>query len=152
MNRLLVLIKKNEEIVSYIFWGILTTVVSWCSYSALVWLFDSLKLSEMISVISSNMFSWIMAIVFAFVTNKMFVFKSRSWKREVLIPETVKFIWARVFTGVLELVLVPFLVFVGLNQTIFGIQGMLSKVIVTILVIIVNYIFSKKFIFKKASK
>lgn len=149
MNKLLVLIKKNEEIISYIFWGFLTTAVSWCSYSAFVWLFGSLKLSEMISVTSSNLFSWIMAIIFAFATNKIFVFKSKSWKREVLIPETVKFVGARVFTGVLELVLVPVLVFLGLNQTIYGVQGMLSKVIVTIFVIILNYFFSKLFIFKK---
>lgn len=152
MNKLLVLIRKNEEIVLYIFWGILTTIVSWGSYSVFIYLLNCLQFSEIFSVVISNIFSWVSATIFAFATNKIFVFKSKSWQRKVLIPEAIKFVSTRAFTGALELVLVPILVFMGLNQTIYGVQGMLSKVIVSVFVVILNYIFSKMFIFKSSLK
>ena len=63
--------------------------------------------------------------------------------------EFTKFLSARILTGVLEMAGVPLLVSLGLSVAIFGIEGAVAKIIVTIAVIILNYVFSKLFIFKK---
>lgn len=152
MKKLLALAKKNEELISYLFWGVLTTVVSWGSYSLFIWFLQRFQLAEIFAVSVSNVLSWLSATVFSFVTNKLFVFNSKSWKSSIFIPEAIKFVTTRLATGALEMILVPGLVLIGLNQTIFGVQGMLSKILVSIFVVILNYIFSKIFIFKNTQK
>ncbi len=130
-----------KEAIDYLFWGGMTTVVSWGSYSLFVLLGAS--------VFWGNAGSWVCAVTFAFVTNKLWVFGSKSWAGNVVFPELGKFLSSRVATGVFEMVAVPALVTVGLNQTIFGIDGMVSKVVVSVAVIVLNYILSKLFVFKK---
>ena len=130
-----------KEAIDYLFWGGMTTVVSWGSYSLFVLLGAS--------VFWGNVGSWICAVSFAFVTNKLWVFQSKSWAGSVLIPELGKFLSSRVATGVFEMVAVPALVALGLNHTIFGIDGMVSKVLVSVIVVILNYILSKLFVFKE---
>ena len=130
-----------KEAIDYLFWGGMTTVVSWGSYSAFVLLGAS--------VFWGNVLSWICAVLFAFVTNKLWVFQSKSWAGNVLLPELGKFLSSRVATGVFEMVAVPALVALGLNHTIFGIDGMVSKVLVSVIVVILNYILSKLFVFKE---
>lgn len=148
MNKIFTYIKKQSEIISYLFWGVCTTVVSWGSYTLLMCFLDDFQVLEVVAVMISNVFSWVCAVIFSFVTNKIFVFKSKSWKKDVFVQEAVKFVTTRFVTGALEIVLVPALVFVGLNQKVFGIDGMLSKIVVSIFVVILNYICSKIFIFK----
>ena len=130
-----------KEAIDYLFWGGMTTVVSWGSYSAFVLLGAG--------VFWGNVLSWICAVLFAFVTNKLWVFQSKSWAGNVMLPELGKFLSSRVATGVFEMAAVPALVALGLNQTIFGIEGMVSKVLVSVVVVILNYILSKLFVFKK---
>ena len=146
---------KYREIISYLFWGVMTTVVSWVTYSLLISLFGTeaklsvFGISVSLNVALANLFSWLCAVLFAFVTNKLFVFRSRSWKSEILWPELWKFISARIVTGVIEIIAVPTLVPIGLDQEIFGIAGSWAKVIVSVAVVILNYVFSKLFVFKK---
>ncbi len=155
MDKIMILAKKYREIIAYLFWGVMTTIVSWGSYSIFALLFQ--KYDKMIClftlnismvVLLSNVLSWICAFLFAFVTNKLWVFESKSWKAEVWLPEFGKFFSARAFTGILEILAVPLLVGLGMSQTIFGIEGMAAKVLVSILVVLLNYVFSKLFIFK----
>ena len=129
-----------KEAIDYLFWGGMTTVVSWGSYSLFV-LFGT-------GVFWGNVLSWVCAVLFAFVTNKLWVFNSKSWEGSVLFPELTKFLSSRVATGIFEMIAVPALVAIGLNQTIFGIDGMVSKVLVSVIVVILNYILSKLFVFK----
>ena len=152
-------IEKYKEIISYLFWGVMTTLVSWFSYSLFALILRGQADSVMILgfrtsmvVLVSNILSWICAVSFAFVTNKIWVFHSRSWEAGVFMPELGKFISARLITGVLESVLVPLLVAVGLSQTIFEIEGMAAKVVVSVLIVVLNYIFSKLFIFKRGKE
>lgn len=149
------LLEKYKEILSYLFWGVMSTIVSWGTYSLFASLLKGntsdvniLGLHMSMVVLIANVLSWICAVAFAFVTNKLWVFNSKSWKREIFFPELWKFISARLVTGVLEIVSVPVLVSVGLNQTIFGIEGIVAKILVSVLVVILNYVFSKLFIFK----
>lgn len=155
MKQILELLKKYREIISYLFWGVMTTIVSWGTYSLFAILFKGLNtefslfgLKISVVVLIANILSWVCAIVFAYVTNKLWVFNSKSWEIKVVLPELSKFISARLVTGVLEIILVPLLVGIGLSQTIFGIEGMAAKVFVSVLVVVLNYIFSKLFIFK----
>ena len=129
-----------KEAIDYLFWGGMTTVVSWGTYSLFVLLGAS--------IFWGNALSWVCAVLFAFVTNKLWVFQSKSWEGSVLFPELVKFLSSRVATGFFEMIAVPALVAIGLNQTIFGIDGMVSKVLVSVVVVILNYILSKLFVFK----
>lgn len=150
---------KYREIVDYLFWGAMTTVISFVSYSLFVIIFGAILgenaavllfgMSFSISITLANILSWICAVAFAFITNKLFVFKSKSFAFSVAFPELTKFLSARILTGVLEMAGVPLLVSLGLGMTIFGIEGAVAKIIVTIAVIILNYVFSKLFIFKK---
>ena len=130
-----------REAIDYLFWGVMTTAVSWVSYSLFVLLGAS--------VFWGNAGSWVCAVSFAFVTNKLWVFRSKSWAGAIVLPELGKFLSSRVATGVFEVIAVPALVALGLNQTVFGIDGIVAKVIVSVVVIVLNYILSKLFVFKK---
>jgi putative flippase GtrA len=135
------IIEKYKEIISYLFWGVMTTVVSWGTYSLFVTVIQSVSVA--------NILSWICAVVFAYVTNKLWVFQSREWAFCTIIPELLKFVTARLATGLLEIVGVPLLVYLGLNQRIAGIEGMAAKVFVSVIVTILNYVLSKLLVFRK---
>jgi uncharacterized membrane protein YfhO/putative flippase GtrA len=130
----------HKEVISYLFWGVMTTLVSWISYSIFVTLMQSVSIA--------NVLSWICAVLFAFVTNKLWVFQSKEWAFRIMIPEFLKFVTARLATGVMEIVGVPLLVYLGLDQKIAGIEGMAAKVLVSIVVIILNYVLSKLLVFR----
>ena len=150
------LIRKYHEAASYVFWGIITTAASWMIYSIFAIMFQGLRLNVTLFgcpmpllVLLANVLSWVFAMLFAFVTNKIWVFHSNIWKKRVVLPEFGKFVSARAATGILEIIMVPFLVGMGVAQTVFGIEGMAAKIIVSIFAGVLNYILSKRFIFKK---
>jgi putative flippase GtrA len=156
MKVIIELMKKYEEMISYLFWGVMTTIISWGTYSIFATIFKNqisvinlFGVQMSVVVLISNVLSWIFAFLFAFVSNKLWVFRSKSWKLDVCVPEFAKFFSARAVTGVLEIVSVPLLVSVGLNQEIFGVEGMVAKILVSVAVVVLNYVFSKLFIFKK---
>ncbi len=145
---------KYKEIILYLIMGVGTTVVSWVCYAIFVSVFsiNHTVFGFNIDVLVSNALAWICSVAFAFITNKILVFESYSWKLKFVIKELLLFISARIITGIIEILGVPFLVGIGLDQTIFGIEGMLSKVLVSIIVVILNYVFSKLFVFRKDKK
>ena len=145
MDKLKSLFIRNKEIIMYLVFGFSTTVVSWGSYGLFV------KTLGM-SIEAGSVLSWVCAVIFAYITNKLWVFESKSFKPDTVIREVITFFGSRLITGILEIVAVPLLVKIGLSQTIFGIEGMLSKVIVSVAVVILNYVFSKLLIFKNNSK
>ena len=136
---------KHKEIINYLIFGGLTTVVSWGTYSLFV------KAIGM-SVSVGNILSWICAVLFAFVTNKLFVFESKTWQPATAVREFVSFIGARLATGVIEWVGVPFFSTHGLTHPLFGVKGLLAKVVVSIVVLILNNLFIKFLVFFKKEK
>lgn len=143
------LLKKiiNREMFDYIVFGVLATVVSLVTF----WLFDKLLGSKYALI--SNVISWIITVTFAFFTNKFFVFHSKSMESKTLLKEIISFTSARLFSlGVEEggLAIAQFL-FHADKKTYFGVIGgmMIAKVILQIIVVIINYVFSKLFIFKE---
>lgn len=151
MNTIKNLFFKYKEIIMYLVMGVATTVVNWIVYALAISLINTnLVIKDFdFDLLISNITAWIISVIFAYVTNKIFVFESHSWKLAFIAKEFALFVSARLITGVLEIVGLPFLVSLGLDQTIFGIEGMVSKVLISVLVVILNYIFSKLIIFKK---
>lgn len=145
MEKLKNLYFKYREIINYLIFGAMTTAVSWGTYSLFV------KAVGM-SVSVGNVLSWICAVLFAFVTNKLFVFESKTWAPATALREFFSFIGARLATGVIEWVGVPFFSTHGLTHPLFGVKGLLAKIVVSIVVIILNYVFSKFLVFIKKDK
>ncbi len=141
MKRIKELIIKYKEILLYLIFGGLTTAVSWSSYALFVLVG--------LGVTASNALSWVCAVAFAFVTNKLFVFASRSWAVKTLLREAGEFFGARIVTGLLTMVGVPLLMRIGLDQSILGVDGMVAKITMSVLEVLLNYIVSKLVIFKK---
>ena len=130
------LIEKYWDVLTYLFFGVLTTVVNYLvylpCYNILGW-----------SAGISNILAWTISVGFAFVTNKPFVFKSHDWSWNVVWPELCKFLGCRIGSGVLETVIL--MVAVDWLQW----NGNVWKLITAVLVIILNYIGSKLLVFKK---
>lgn len=130
------LYEKYKEILLYVFFGALTTVVSFGSF----WLFAGpLGIHEL----TANVISWVLAVAFAYITNRIWVFSSKVESKTGMVREAASFFGGRLVTLVFEeLVLLIFATWLGYNE-------MLIKVIATIGVLILNYIISKLIVFKK---
>ena len=127
---------KYEDIISYLFFGVLTTLVNYMIYlPCLYWLQLSASLS--------NIIAWVVAVAFAYLTNKPFVFKSHDWSAKTVIPELSRFISCRIGSGVLETAIL----FVTVD--LLGWSVFLWKLFTQVLVIVLNYIGSKLLVFKK---
>ena len=129
-------LKLTKELVLYVVFGALTTAVSFVSYYVCNSVLG-------IHYLWSNIISWVLAVLFAYVTNKLFVFDSKGLKGGALFREFVAFIVARLISlGIEELGLY---LMIGL----FHADENLSKLLMQVIVVIANYVFSKLFIFKK---
>ncbi len=124
------------EGVRYVLVGAATTALSVFSY----WLcYTPLAIPN----VPSTVISWVLAVAFAFFANKVFVFQSRSFKGGTLLKEGVSFFGARIATGVLEVALMYLLV------DLLNFNGTAMKLAVNLVVIVLNYVLSKLFIFNK---
>ena len=144
MTSMIDLYKKHQETILYLIVGGLTTIVNWGTYAILVQLGVEINLS--------NIISWIVGVTFAFVMNKWFVFRSRCLIPIVVLRELGSFFAARVFTGVIAIVLFPIVYALGMDQTFMGIDGFVAKMFTTIIEIILNWVFSKYLIFDLTKK
>ena len=128
-------IKKHRQLIAYFFWGGGTTVVNFGTY----FLFTRVIVLD---YVAANVIAWAASVLFAFLVNKTLVFHSGSWKWNVLLPEFGKFVGARVFSGGFETMLLWLCVVAG------QLQDGVVKIPVSIFVVILNYLFSKLFIFR----
>ncbi len=133
-------LKKYRDVLSYLFFGGLTTVVNYLVYLPC---YNLLQLSAAVS----NVIAWIFAVAFAYLTNKPFVFKSHDWSREAVLPELAKFVGCRIGSGLLETALI------FLTVDLLTWNGNIMKLVLSVLVVILNYFGSKLLVFrtKKAS-
>ena len=127
---------KYRSIIMYIFFGGCTTIINLATY----YLFHNVL---SISNVPATIIAWLLAVIFAFVTNKLWVFDSKSWEKNVLLHELWTFFAARIATGIFDVVIMYLAVDVmNMNSTIW-------KLISNIIVIILNYIASKLVIFNR---
>ena len=132
-------IRKYWDIISYLFFGVLTTLVNYFIYFPL---YNWLRLSATVS----NLIAWIFAVAFAYLTNKPFVFKSRDWSKETVIPELTKFVGCRLGSGALETAII------WLTVDMLQWNGNLMKIFFSVLVVALNYVGSKWLVFAKKEK
>lgn len=136
MEKIMALIRKYWDVLTYLVFGVLTTLVNYVVYLPV---YNSLGLSAAVS----NMIAWVVAVAFAFLTNKPFVFRSHDWSAKVVLPELSKFVGCRLASGVMETVIL--LVTVDL----LGWNGNIWKIITSVAVVILNYFASKLLVFRK---
>lgn len=129
------LILKYREMISYLFFGGCTTLVNIVSYYVS---YDVLNISN----VNSTVIAWIISVLFAYVTNRAYVFKSTA-KGKAILLEMLSFFACRILTGVMDVAIM----YVAVD--LFKWNALLWKILSNILVIIANYIFSKIFIFRK---
>ncbi len=143
MKKIQELFIKYKEIIMYLIFGVGTTAVNWIIYTVIV------VSGREVNLTVANIIAWVGAVAFAYITNKLWVFESKSWNPKIVWKELGMFLSARIFSGIFEIGLFPVLVWMGMNQSIFGVEGMLAKIVIGVLVIVLNYIFSKLLIFRK---
>lgn len=134
MEKIRSLLREHREIVSYVFWGGMTTLVNYTTYFLLTRQFD-------VYYAYANAIAWAVSVLFAYVTNKLFVFRSREWGWKAL-RELWQMVTARIFSGLLEMGALMLFV-----EVLHFPDGPV-KIVVSVVVVIVNYVMSKWIIFK----
>ena len=145
MKRLWELFTKfiKSEIFRYLFFGGLTTIVSLGSYFIAARLIAGGGELSTLQAQVANIISWVFAVAFAYITNKIWVFNSKTTALRDIVREIVSFVGARVFSLVVESG------WLALSMELMGMNDFVAKVIGQVVVVVLNYIFSKLFIFKK---
>ena len=132
------IIKRNREIISYLIIGVLTTIVSLISYYLLT--ITILSPNYPLEITIANIISWIISVLFAYITNRKYVFQSKD---KNILKEASKFTLSRVTTLIIDILLM--FIFVSILHF----NDKIIKLLVQIIIIILNYIFSKLLVFKK---
>ena len=130
------LLKKYIDIIPYLFFGVCTTAVNIVSYWVCA---HPLSVNTMISTI----FAWVLAVCFAYITNRKWVFHSDVMGGSNIIKEAISFFGCRLATGVIDWACM--FIFVEL----FDLNDMIIKIVANVIVIVLNYVASKLFVFKK---
>lgn len=139
MKKILFLLEKYREVISYLFFGGMTTLVNYIVYLPC---YNILHLSGALS----NAIAWVAAVAFAYLTNKPFVFKSHDWSAKTVVPELTKFVGCRVGSGLVETAII----FITVDLLRFN--GNIIKILTSILVVILNYVASKLVVFRKSER
>ena len=140
IERIKKLYNNYKEIVNYLIIGVLTTVVSLVSFYLIrIFVFTS---NSQFDIQLANVISWVLAVLFAFVTNKKYVFESKSTGYQKFL-EMIKFYVSRLTTLGVEMFVM------WLLTSPLKVDDMISKIIVQFIIVILNYVFSKLFVFKK---
>ena len=136
MQRIWNLVKEHWDMVIYLVFGVLTTVVNYLVYLPLYNLAGC-------SAAVSNVIAWAAAVAFAYLTNKPFVFRSHDWSLGTVIPELGKFVSCRLASGAMETAII------FLTVDLLRWNGNIWKLVTSVLVVIFNYFASKLLVFRK---
>jgi putative flippase GtrA len=150
MKTIKTLFIKYKELIMYVIFGVLTTLVNFGAF----WIFTKILGED--SYLINNAIAWVVGVVFAYITNKLFVFDSKSWNLKLVTREVVEFFGARVLSFLVEeggmLLFISILGFGEKSLELLGftITGQfIVKILLAVIVVVLNYIFSKFFIFRK---
>ena len=124
------------EMLLYILFGVLTTAVNVLSFGLLR---DVLQWR----LLTANTAAWVLSVAFAFITNKLFVFRSKSFAPDLVFRELVSFVGARLFSLAVDTA------GMWLLADVLSWNDWLAKILMNVIVVVINYVFSKLFIFKK---
>ena len=136
MAKLKELLARYRSLILYAVFGALTTLANMAAY----WLcFDVSGIPN----VPSTIIAWVLAVSFAFITNKLWVFGSRSFDAKTLRHEIPSFFGARLLTGLLDVLIMY------VTVDVLGWNAMVWKLVSNVIVIVLNYIASKLLIFRK---
>lgn len=130
--------RKNRELLLYVVFGLLTTIIGIGIYYILT--IFILNPNNSIELQMANIISWIVSVLFAYVTNRLFVFRS---KNKAKLKELSSFFTTRIITLFMDMVIM------GFGVSIFNINDRLVKIVSQVIVIVSNYLFSKIVVFNK---
>ena len=136
LNRIVMLLRKHRELVSYVFWGVMTTIVNYVVYFLLT---EGLQ----VYYLTGNVIAWAISVLFAYFVNKLYVFQSRDWAWRVALRELWQMVASRLFSLGLEMAIMWFFV-----DTLHC-NHLIVKLAANVVVVIVNYVLSKFIIFKQ---
>nr|WP_288306950.1 GtrA family protein [uncultured Romboutsia sp.] len=129
------LFAKYKQTILYLIFGVLSTIVNILTYA-----FCTRNLN--IEFLISNWIAWIVAVLFAYITNKFFVFESKKINIKFLIKELSSFVSCRLLSGIIEMILMYTMI------SLMSLNDFIVKIITNVVVVILNFIFSKLIIFK----
>ena len=138
MDKLKALFIKYREVISYLFFGGLTTVVNYAAYLLAAPFFTTTTIPTAIA--------WVLAVIFAYVTNRIFVFHSQARGAKALLREILTFFGARILSGIADVG------FMWIFADHLGFNDKLMKLASNVFVVIFNYVASKLIIFRKNGK
>ena len=131
-----IFLKKYSEVISYLFFGVLTTLINLATFWTLSTVFN-------LETIAATVAAWIIAVAFAFITNKIWVFKSKAKTNQETTKEAIMFVIARLITLGIEV----FLMWLMVDN--FKQDKLIWKLLCNIITVILNYLFSKLIVFKE---
>ena len=137
-KKLMNLYQKNKEIINYLVVGVFGTVISIASFAILM--------NIGVETVLSNVISWIITVIVMYVMNRYFVFMKHAKDFAAILREIISFVSARIFTLLLE----TLIVWLGID--VMHLNAIIIKTFAQILVIVLNYVFSKLFIFRNTDK
>lgn len=129
------LFEKYKQTILYLIFGVLSTIVNIVTYVVCT---RHLNIEFLIS----NWLAWLAAVLFAYITNKFFVFESKETNIKFLIKEFSSFISCRILSGIIEMI------FMYIMISLMSLNDFIVKIITNVVVVILNFIFSKLIIFK----
>lgn len=136
MDKIKQLISTNMALINYVIFGVLTTAVNLIVF----WVANTpLHLYYLVA----NLIAWFLSVVFAFFTNKYFVFKSRTIGWKPFLKEFLLFLWMRVLSGVFDMGSMFAMV------SLLKIDDVIAKILTQFVIVMLNYTFSKVVIFKE---
>jgi len=148
---------KYKEIIMYIIFGVATTLVRWVTQWVFSGLFTSIMPKQELNfwflhydstaVFIATLLSWLAAVIFAYVTNKLWVFESKSWKADVALKEFWQFFLSRFITGIIEIGGVYLLVGIGVDMLVIPKESMDATILMSSIIMVLNYVFSKLIVF-----
>ena len=147
MEKLKELYQKHKEIILYAIFGGLTTLVNFVVTFIIQKVFG--LAAEGTEFVITNVIAWVCAVAFAYVTSHIYVFESKAKGARAIAVEAGKFVGSRIFTGIIEMLLPSGLVAIGITGSLLSFEGFWAKAITGVVVIILNYVLSKLFVFKK---
>jgi len=136
MKKILSIYNQQKEVILYLFWGVMTTVVNILIFALFHWLTNW-------NYLINNSIAWLISVLFAYVTNRIYVFHSYSDSRKAMFKEIISFLIGRGASYFIEQAIL-----------IVGISGLkwheiTVKIIANVVVVIINYFWSKWAVFKK---
>lgn len=141
LDKVMNLLEKYRSQIVYLIFGVLTTVVNYLVFFPCSSYLE--KTGFQYAVATSNTIAWVFAVLFAYVTNKPFVFESHDWSWKVVAPEFAKFVSTRLASLLIETVII------SVTVDMLHWNKLVWKVLTSVLVVVLNYVGSKLLVFRR---